>query len=82
MESAVQRRKFADGTDLRYVYTGLIPIDHALSTLVAFTYYPTNGNDKETRLLYIEILSALQTGQLWCLVEILRLGRTSIALAM
>ncbi len=82
MENAVQQRKFADGTDLRSVYTGLAPVDHALSTLVVFTYYPTNGNDKETRLLYIEILSALQTGQLWCLVESLRSGRTSIALAM
>lgn len=82
MGKAVQQQRFADGVPLRTVYTGLAPIDHALSTLVAFTYYPTNGKDQETRLLYIDILSTLQTGHLWCLLEGLRSGRTSTLFAM
>ncbi len=82
MGKAVQQQRFADGTPLRTVYTGIFSVDHALSTLVAFTYYPTNGDDQETRLLYIDILSTLQTGHLWCLIEGLRSGRTSTLFAM
>lgn len=82
MERAVQQQRFADGTRLRTVYLGLAPIDHVLSTLVAFTYYATVGNDQASRLLYIDVLSTLQTGQLWCLIESLRPGRTSIIFAM
>ena len=82
MGEAVQQQRFRDGTPLRTVYTGFTPIDYALSTLVAFTYYPVNGDDPKTRLLYIDILSTLQTGHLWCLVESLRLDRKSKLLAM
>lgn len=82
MRKAVQQQQFEDGTILRTVYVGLAPIDRTLSILAAFTYYPTNGKDLESRLLYIEILSALQTGQLWCLIEGLRSGRASALFAM
>ena len=82
MENAVQQQRFADGTRLRTVYTGLGPVDHILSTLVAFTYYATIGDDQASRLLYIDVLSTLQTGQLWCLIESLRSGRRSILFAM
>ena len=82
MGKAVEQQQLADGTALRTVYLGYAPVDHALSSLVAFTYYPTMGDDKETRFLYIDILSTLQTGHLWCLIEGLRSGRTSIVFAM
>ena len=82
MGKAVRQQRFADGTTLRTVYLGLAPIDYALSTLVAFTYYPTNGDDERTRLLYIDILSTLQTAHLWCLVDGLRSGRKSKLFAM
>lgn len=82
MGKAVEQQRFPDGAALRTEYTGFAPIDHGLSTLVAFTYYPTNGNDLETRLLYVYILSTLQTGHLWCLVEGLRTGRKSMLFAM
>ena len=82
LEKAVYQQQFADGTPLQTVYTGFTAIDHALSTLVAFTYYPTDGTYRNARLLYIDILSTLQTAQLWCLVEGLRLGRSSRVFAM
>ncbi len=82
MDNAVRRQRFADGTPLQTVYSGFAPLDHALATLVAFTYYPTEGTDQNTRFLYIDILSTLQTAHLWCLVEGLRSGRTSLLLAM
>ena len=82
MEKAVQLQKFADGTALRTIYTGIPPIDHILATLVAFTFYATNGHDPASRLLYIDVLSTLQTGQLWCLIESLRFGRTTRLFAL
>ena len=82
MLKAVQQQQFEDQTRLRTVYVGIVPIDRALSILAAFTYYPTNGKDLQSRLLYVEILSALQTGQLWCLIEGLRSDRTSALFAM
>ncbi len=69
MGKAVQQQQFEDSTIFRTVYVGLAPIDSALSILAAFTNCPTNCKDLESRLLYIEILSALQTGQLWCFLE-------------
>lgn len=68
MGKAVQQQQFEDGNIFQTVCVGLAPIDRALSILAAFTYYPTNSKDLESRLLYIEILSALQTGQLGCLI--------------
>lgn len=82
MARAVREHQFSDGTPLQTVYSGLKPIDHALSTLVAFTYYPTNGSDRRTRLLYIDILSTLQTAHLWCLVEGIREERHPFARVM
>lgn len=79
---AVRERQFADGTPFKTKYLGLNSLDEALSTLVAFTYYPTVGHDATAKLLMIEIVSTLQTAALWCLIDSLRSGRRSFLLAM
>ncbi|KAI9785109.1 MAG: hypothetical protein M1816_000520 [Peltula sp. TS41687] len=82
IDLAIRQRRFADGTPLKTVYTGIGPVDEALSMVVAFTYYPSNGHDISARLLYVDIASTLQTAALWCLVDSLRRGRRSLLLAI
>lgn len=78
----VAKQIFPDGTPLKTSYTGLAPFDQLLTTLVAFTYYATEGKDRASWLLITDIFSTLQTGVLWTLMDSARAGRATILLAM
>jgi hypothetical protein len=75
---AVADGQFANGTPLKTIYTGVPPIDAFLTTLVAFTYEVTSGQDTGAWLLMVDITSTLQTSLLWVLADSLRDGRTQI----
>lgn len=82
MDIAVRQKQFADGTPLQTVYCGISLVDYAISTLVAFTYYLSDGSKPSTRLLMVDVVSTLQAASLWCLIDSLRLGRRSSLLAL
>ena len=69
MDEAVRNHRFADGTTLKTEYTGVAVIDHALSTLVAFTHHVSTSDNKAAWMLYIDITASIQAAHLWCLVD-------------
>ncbi len=82
LETAVHAGRFADGTPLKTSYSGFRGVDHLLSTLVAFEYHITTHTNQPGWLLMVDLVSTLQTAVLWCLVDSLRDGRSSLWLAM
>lgn len=78
LNEAVADGHFANGTPLKTTYTGFPPIDAFLTTLVAFTYDVTSGEDTRAWLLMVDITSTLQSSLLWVLTDSLRDGRPKI----
>ncbi|KIX09425.1 uncharacterized protein Z518_00505 [Rhinocladiella mackenziei CBS 650.93] len=81
MNAAVEAASLPNGMALKVRYTGIPPIDGLLAILVAFTYPVTDGHDKASWLLMVDIVSTLQTGLLWAYMESLRFGRKTAWMA-
>jgi hypothetical protein len=79
--STMSSFKYADGTPLCSSYTGIKPLDQLINMVVAFEHPITNGDDKPSWLLMMDVMGTLQTSMLWVFMDALRRGRSTAWLA-
>ena len=63
---------FPDGRALLIYFTGWAPLDQNIATIVAFFDEMTDGSDPGGKILYMDVISTLQTAVLWFMLEVLR----------
>ncbi|KAI1618127.1 hypothetical protein EDD36DRAFT_459782 [Exophiala viscosa] len=77
LQATLAAGKYADGTPLCASYTGVRPLDQLITVIVAFEYPVTNGQDKPSWLLMLDIMSTLQTAMIWVFLDSMRKGRST-----
>ncbi|OKL57954.1 hypothetical protein UA08_06760 [Talaromyces atroroseus] len=73
---------YPNGRPLKTSYVGIPLLDGAISTLIAFTDALTGGNDPATRLVMIDVVSTLQSGGLWVIIESIRNGAGPVGVVL
>ena len=81
LKAALANGKYVDGTAICASYTGIRRLDQLVNVIVAFEYPVTNGQDKASWLLMLDIMSTLQTAILWIFMDSMRMGRSTAWLA-